>query len=245
MYGESNDSLAGSTVAGDGDVDGDGLDDLLVCAYADDSGGEDAGAVYLLRGPVSGTMDLGSVDTRWVGGAAGDGLGRGIAIVGDVNGDGLDDVMLGAIRADDAGQNAGAVYLWEGPVTAAGVVTEGRATWLGEDQGAHAGETITRAGDVDRDGYVDVLVGAYGQDGDNEASGAAYLLHGPFEGTADLGAAGVRFDGGSDSSKVGWALAAGSDLDGDGFGDLLLGAYRSDVGLEDAGAVFVVPGRGL
>ena len=94
-----------------GDVNGDGFQDLAVGAYLEDTGGINAGAVYLMMGPVSGTILVDNSDGGFIGQADGDRAGWSIAGPGDVNGDGIDDVLVGAPDHDANGNNAGAVYL--------------------------------------------------------------------------------------------------------------------------------------
>ncbi len=109
ILGEAADDWA-SVVAAAGDVDGDGYDDILVGASGQDAGGADAGAAYLLYGPVLTDLSLASADAKFVGEAAGNGAAI-VAGAGDVDGDGYDDILIGAPGEDTAGENAGAVYL--------------------------------------------------------------------------------------------------------------------------------------
>jgi hypothetical protein len=95
-------------------VDGDGLDDVLVGAYGDDDGGSYAGAAYIILGSslgTSSTIGLSSADYKLVGELSYDSAGRSVSSAGDVDGDGLDDVLVGAYRDDDGGSDAGAAHL--------------------------------------------------------------------------------------------------------------------------------------
>jgi hypothetical protein len=94
-------------------VDGDGFADVLVGAYLADTGGTQAGAAYLVYGPVTGTLDLSSSDAI-VRGDAGDALGRQVGHAGDTDGDGLADLFVSASADDTATTDAGAVLLWLG-----------------------------------------------------------------------------------------------------------------------------------
>ena len=111
MWAVGQEDHVGSSVARVGDVNGDGFQDLAVGAYLEDTGGINAGAVYLMMGPVSGTILVDNSDGGFIGQGDGDRAGWSIAGPGDVNGDGIDDVLVGAPDNDANGNNAGAAYL--------------------------------------------------------------------------------------------------------------------------------------
>src|SRR6185436_10070932 len=115
--GEDAVDLAGYSVSGAGDVDGDGHDDVLVGAPAHYEGGLRNGAAYLVLGPVTGTVDLSLADAKLVGEEDDDAAGGSVSGAGDVNGDGPDDLLVGAPGPSKLGLYAGAAYLVLGPVT--------------------------------------------------------------------------------------------------------------------------------
>lgn len=90
-------------IAGAGDVNGDGFDDIVLGAPTSTRAAYEAGAVYVVQGPVSGTLDLANADTTILGGADGDSVGQSVSSAGDYDGDGFDDIVVGTSVANDAG----------------------------------------------------------------------------------------------------------------------------------------------
>jgi hypothetical protein len=114
LLGEEHQDQAGWSVAGLGDTDGDGTSDLAVGAPMGDGNGSQPGVVYVVRGPVAGTVDLAAADLRVVGEEDADETGATVAAAGDVDGDGLQDLLVGAPRNDRGGFNSGAAWLLTG-----------------------------------------------------------------------------------------------------------------------------------
>ena len=229
--GVADGDRAGYSVAGAGDVDGDGLDDLLIGAYYADGTGVSAGAAYVVLAAGLGAtqaVSLADADCTLDGEAAYDYAGLSVAGVGDVDGDGLDDVLVGGYGNDVAGSAAGAAYL----VSGASLVP-GSTLWLGDAthrlRGVatldYAGSRVAGAGDVDGDGLDDLLVGAYYADGGGNTSGAVYLVLGASLGASSevsLADADLVIDGEGEDDLLGQTLGAGGDVDGDGLDDLLV-----------------------
>ncbi len=195
---------------------------------------------------LSGTFDPTDAWTTISGTTNGDRLGRALAEVGDLDGDGVVEVALGANQHDS---NRGRVFLFDGATVAAGGSlddTDALVDWTGPDQGAlfAGGEAIVGAGDVTGGGDPDLLAAAYRADD----IGAAYLFAGEDLGSWSSGAAeseaALVFRG--DASGDDFALDVGAaDLDGDGIAEVLVGAPYSDDNGESAGAVSVYLGAGL
>lgn len=238
VYGESVSDYAGRPWAL-GDVNGDGFADVLVGVYGDDDGGSDAGAAYVLHGPIS-SGPLGS-DVKLVGEDASDQAGLFGSAGGDIDGDGYDDILVGAPYDDDGGSNAGAVYLVYGPASADLDLSAADAKLIGEDAGDYAGRPGT-AGDFDGDGFADVLVGGYEDDSGGTDAGAVYVVYGPISGDLDLSRADLKIVGEDADDHAGVSASTAGDVDNDGYSDLLIGANYDDSGGTDAGAVYLVSG---
>ncbi len=245
LIGEAAHDYAGVSVASAGDVDADGFSDMIVGAQDEDEGGSSAGAAYIVYGPVSGDLDLGVAGIKLVGEDASDSAGLSVASAGDVNGDGFDDVLIGAPEGPATGSGGGAAYLVYGPVTADLDLSAADAEFVGEYSFDYAGQCVSSAGDGDGDGFDDLVIGANGHDDGGNNAGAAYVLYGPISGDVELRNADVKFIGGSDSDYVGSYVAGGADLDGDGNHDVLVGAPGYDDSGASIGAVYVLPLLGL
>ena len=173
LYGATSADGAGSSVAG-GDLNDDGYDDLIVGASGASSS---AGAIYVVLGPLTADMDLSSADISFSGVASGDEAGVSIA-VGDSDGDGLADLVMGADYNDTSATNAGAAYLFYGPFTAGTASLSSAAAEIGgSNSNARAGGSIA-FGDVDSDGYDDLLLGASRQSVTYAYGGAGLLMMG-------------------------------------------------------------------
>ncbi|MES2642435.1 MAG: integrin alpha [Myxococcota bacterium] len=249
--GEARLDYAGSGVAFS-DVDGDGDHDVLVGAQANAGGGTGAGRVYLFRTPVeAGAYGLGEADVTITGlgpaavapphGApsVGDGAGSVLAGAGDFDGDGLGDVLIGANGADDLAADGGAAALFLGPVGDGDhSFRDADRLWLGSTDGLYVGDSVARAGDVDGDGYGDLIIG-----GDSQGPGTVWLVHGPGEaGPIDVASAETSFVGEVAGNLAGAYTAPVGDVDGDGWADLLIGAYGVDLAEYNEGAAYLVHG---
>ncbi len=160
---------------------------------------------------------------------------------GDVTGDGFADVLVGGWADDRAGDDAGAAYLYGGGAIPALFPD---AIMTGERTGDAFGSSVTKAGDIDRDGYEDMVVGALSSDRDAELddnTGAAYLYWG---GAAPATAPAAFFRGEADGSHFGNSVAGLGDVNGDGFPDVAVGAYQTRVTAACGGGTATLPGVG-
>ena len=253
FLGEDWGDHSGHSVAGVGDVNWDGYDDILIGAPDNNEGGTYAGQTYLILGKASGwTMDtdLSNADASFIGENAGDNSGWSVAGAGDVNYDGYDDILIGAFGNDEGGANAGQTYLilggnigWTMDID----LSNADASFIGENPGDYAGWSVAGAGDVNGDIYGDILIGAVGNDDNGQGAGQTYLMFGKFSGWSmdtDLSNADASFWGENMHDNSGASVNGSGDVNGDGYADILIGAYGSDEGGSDArGQTYLIFGK--
>jgi hypothetical protein len=256
---------AGFRVSGLGDVNGDGHADFIIGAPFADANGKDSGAAYVVYGTGAsfpGTFDLSNLNGangfKITGEAVGDAAGFSVHSVGDFNGDGISDFIIGAPNADPDATNSGAAYLIFGhdgtsPANLSLASLNGSNGFelngaLGFD---FTGNSVSSAGDVNGDGYDDLIIGAYRTDGDQTYSGGAYVVFGhggSFASEIDLsslnGTTGFKLDGVLGYDQAGWSVSSAGDVNGDGVDDIIVGAnWGANFVGAYAGAAYIVFGH--
>jgi hypothetical protein len=241
--------MAGYAVAQAGDVDGDGLADILLSAPHNDDAAVSAGKVYLVVGDSldgSGAFSMATADYLFVGEAESDLSGWAISTAGDVDGDSLDDVLIGAYGGDGDGTNEGKVYLClatnlDGTTVRSLATAEYR--FIGEADDDNAGYSLAGAGDVDGDDLADVLISAYKSDESDVDAGKVFLILASTldgSGTISLGTTGYSFLGVAADDQAGQAVAGGGDINGDGRPDILISAENNDDAGYDFGKIYLI-----
>ena len=285
IQGDTADDYLGVSVSTAGDINGDGYADLIVGALGGDDGGYGAGEAYVLLGKAAGfgsvdgtgrsVVDTSSLspDEGFIiqGDAAFDDLGTSVSTAGDINGDGYADLIVGAGEGDDGGSGAGEAYVLFGKASGFGSVdVTGRSVVdtsslspddgfiiQGDDYGDWLGISVSTAGDMNGDGYADLIVGASHGDDGGSGAGEAYVLFGKAGGFGSVDGTGrLVVDtsslspddgfiilGDAADDYLGYSVSTAGDINGDGYADLIVGAGEGDDGGSNAGEAYVLFGK--
>ena len=236
LQSNQSDGFLGNAVAGPGDLDGDGYDDVVVGAPRFNAPDEREGAVFVFYGSENGIEDGGptTAGTQLEGDQIDARFGTSVAAAGDVNGDGFPDIVVGAPRYDAALIDVGAAFVFLGGP--GGIASGGPGVAAAQLEGDQTGTTSNTCegnfgcsvagGDWDGDGFSDVVVGSPYQDSGQVDEGLAFLFRGGPDGIASAiaGAADQRFEANSRGSLLGWSSSL-ADVDGDGDADAMIGAW--------------------
>lgn len=227
ISGDVTNDFFGFSVSSAGDINGDGYAEIVVGALNASPGGmRAAGTASVFHGSQNG---IGITPTIVLAGVAmADGFGLSVAHAGDVNGDGLSDLVVGARLASPGGRvNAGTASVFYGRV--AGLTAMPSVVLEGLAAGDYTGNSVSSAGDVNNDGFSDLIIGAYNSaPGGRAAAGATHIYHGAMGGVSPMP---VRtLTGGAAGDAFGDSVSLIGDVNGDGFGDVVIGAYAADPG---------------
>ncbi len=219
--GPHHDSMFGYSVSDLGDVDADGVPDVVVGAWFENSGSTGSGSARVFSGATGATLIT-------ISGPPGGHMGSSVSWAGDVNGDGTPDMILGANAANGY---AGGAYVHSG--------LDGSLlhAFSGFSIGDQFGNCVHGAGDTNGDGVPDLVIGATLAQPVGENSGSSYVFSG-----AD-GSLLLQMDGMAAEDYLGGSVSFAGDVNGDGRADVIVGARLSDLGAVDGGAAWVLSGR--
>lgn len=222
----------GNSVASAGDVNGDGYSDVIVGAHLYDN--EGAAFVYLGSGSGISSTPAAVLQCHQVEAS----MGSSVSGAGDVNGDGYSDVIVGARLYNNGEDNEGAAFVYYG--SPSGIITTPAIILESNQGGAEMGNSVSNAGDVNGDGYSDVIVGAYLYDVNEVGEGAAFVYYGSAAGISSTAV--TRVVSNQYGARMGNSVSGAGDINGDGYSDVVVGAYLYDNGQGDEGAAFVYHG---
>jgi hypothetical protein len=226
---EGENDYFGNSVSSAGDVNMDGYADIIVGAFRYSGGGlYELGRAYVYYGGIS--MDN-VADVILTGESDSRSFGRNVSSAGDVNNDGYADVIVSSDYV--GGTTTGRVYIFYGESqmdTLADVVL------VAESSGDCFGYGLSSAGDINNDGYDDVIIGAYANATDGECTGKAYIYYGSSSMDND---ADVVFTGEIGDYFFGWSVSSAGDVNGDGYDDVIVGAYRDCLYQTRAGQAYL------
>ena len=261
-----------------GDINGDGFDDILIGASRADPNGSSSGQSYVVFGgqnfaslvDANGAISLSSLDGTngfmLNGISADDGSGNSVSSIGDINGDNIDDIIIGARDADPNGLSSGQSYVVFGGQNFAGMVDANGAIELssldgmngfkinGVAAGDGSGGFVGSAGDINNDGFDDITISAINADPNGESSGQSYVVFGgqnfaslvDANGAIELsnldGTNGFKLNGITAFERSGYNFGSAGDINNDGIDDLILGAVDADPNGTSSGQTYVLFG---
>ena len=278
INGRAREDFSGSEVSSAGDINGDGFDDIMISATYANKFDSNISEVYIIYGKNSNfdaEFELGDLFASNGGDGTlgfvingidgGDFTGRSTSSAGDVNGDGFDDILIGARSADPNGSASGESYVVFGQAGGFGaefdlsslLATNGGDGTLGFvingiDSGDRSGGSVSSAGDINGDGFDDIIIGASRADSYADDSGESYVVFGQaggFGASLDLsslnGTNGFVINGIDGKDYSGRGVSSAGDVNGDGLDDILIGAMGADPNGSSSGEGYVVFGSSV
>lgn len=212
FHGSLGGDFFGSSVEKAGDINGDGIDDLIIGArYRDDAAfGSGAAYVYFGSETPQNTYTISDAMLTFIGQTDNDYLGNDVAQAGDFDGDCRDDLLIAAYNNDNIANGTGSVYLFNRLMTFPRTISANDAaiTFQGQAENNWFGQSVTGGKDLNRDGYPDVMIGAYHNDSNGNRAGSAYLFLGnhTLSGTLNYSLANTAFRGESSEDWFGYSV---------------------------------------
>ncbi len=242
----------GSSIANIGDLNNDGISDIVVSAHNDDTGGTSSGAIHVLfmnsNGSVSNIIEINNNTANGPVLNDGDGFGFSIANIGDLNNDGTLDIAVGALGDDAGGTNRGAIHVlfMNSNGTVSNTIEINNLTANGPvlNDGDLFGSSIANIGDLNNDGTLDIAVGATRDDAGGPIRGAIHVLfmnsNGTVSNTIEINSNTASGPALNDGDLFGSSIANIGDLNGDGTLDIAVGATSDNAGGLIRGAIHVM-----
>ncbi len=213
---EADSSNFGSSVSGAGDVNGDGFSDIVISESGYDS---ERGRVFVYHGSKTGLSTKSS--TVIEGNTADAMFGSSVSGAGDVNGDGYSDIVVGSQDYTNGETHEGAVFVYRG--SRRGVSASYSALLESNRSSAFLGRSVSGAGDINGDGFDDIIAGASGYENGEPGEGAGFLYLGSITGL--INSAPAILEGDEPYANYGYGTSGAGDVNGDGFDDLLIGGF--------------------
>lgn len=225
----------GQSLASAGDVNGDGFSDLIIGAHLYDNGQNNEGAVMIWHGSASGPnlATAAALHSSQPESA----FGYSVSGAGDVNGDGFDDIIVGAPHYDNGQSEEGVAFVFLG--TPNGISKTASNMLEANQADAGFGTSVSATGDVNGDGYGDIIVGAMHYDNGEDEEGAAFVYLGSPAGISPVP---IKLESNKTGAWFGCAVSHAGDLNDDGFSEIVIGAMNYSNGESEEGALYIYPG---